>query len=420
MSSSALFRSAKSFARTAVAAVPLALPLILLGQPTLALAQEASPSPRVPLDQVLGTVSAVNTADKSFTVKEDKTGTEYSVSAAAARRFLKVQPGEKDLKKAQPIDFSAISPGDRVLARGHKAASAPQLEAAIVVVMTAGELQQKHQAELADWQKRGSHGVVTAIDETAHKITMTSPTAAGRTPVTVTTTPETQFTRYAPGSLKYADAKPSSFGEIKTGDQLRVLGNSSDNGTQIAGEKIVSGTFRTVAATVVSVSPDGKQIDARDLQTKRPLTVMLTDDSVVRRLPPQMAAMLARRLNPGAAAGAHPDGGSASAPHSGNGQPASPDSPASSVGETPSGGNHRGGGDLSQVLERAPKIPASDLKAGDAVVISGGAGDDPGRLTATSVIAGVEPMFASAPTKGGRSAALDNWNLDAPTGGGEQ
>jgi hypothetical protein len=422
LSSSALFRSAKSFTRTAVVAVPLALPLVLLARPALVLAQEASPTSRVPLDQVLGTVSAVNTSNKSFTVKEDKTGTEYSVSAAAARRFLKVEPGEKDLKKAQPIDFSAISAGDRVLARGHKAASGPTLEAAIVVVMTAGELQQKHQAELADWQKRGSHGVVAAVDATAHTITMTSPTAAGRTLVTVTTTPETQFTRYASGSMKYADAKPSSFAEVKVGDQLRVLGNSGENATQISAEKIVSGTFRTVAATVVSVSSDGKQIDARDLQTKQPLTIALTDDSVVRRLPPPMAAMLARRLNPGAAAtGTHPNGNSASPPHSGNvEQPASPDSPASSVSETPSGGGRRMGGDLSQVLERAPKISASELKSGDAVVISGGAGADPAHLTATSIIAGVEPMFASAPSKAGRSAALDNWNLDAPTGGGEQ
>ena len=422
-----MFRLAQSFLGSAALAL-----LILLSGPVRAQAQAASGTPHVQLDQVLGTVTAVNVADRTFTIKEDKTGTVYAVSAASARRLLKVQPGEKDLKKAQPIEFPAITSGDRILARGHKDPSSPKLDAAIVVVMTAGELQQKHASELADWQKRGSHGLVTAIDEAAHTITMTSPTPAGRTSVTVTATPDTQFSRYAPGSVNYADAKPSSLAEVKVGDQLRVLGNSTDNATKIAAEKIVSGTFRTVAATVLSVSQDGKTIDARDLQTKQPLTVTLSDDSAIRRLPPPMAAMLAKRLNPAANASgsgsheseSHPGADSAANPPHGNtGQSPSPDSPASAVGEGPAGGTNRGrgaGGDLSQLLERAPKISASDLKPGDAVVISGIAGADQGSITATSVIAGVEPLFAAAPTKSGRSAALDNWSLDAPAGGGEQ
>lgn len=416
-----MFGLAKFIFRSAAIALPLAMPLATLAGPLPAQAREASSTARVPLDQVLGTVTVVNAADNTFTVKEDKTGTEYLVSAASARRLLKVQPGEKDLKKAQPIEFSAIAKGDRVLARGHKGTSGSKLDAAIVVVMTAGELEQKHESELADWQKRGSHGVVTATDEAGHKITMTASTAAGRTLVTVTTTPETQFSQYAQGSMKYGDAKPSSFAEVKVGDQLRVLGNSSDNGTQIAAEKVVFGTFRTVAATVLSVSADGKEIQARDLQTKQPISVVLTDDSAVRRLPAPMAAMLARRLNPGRGA----SGSAGAAESHPNGAPAaSPDSPGSAVGEAPAGGNRiggrRAGGDLSQLLERAPKISASDLKPGDAIIVSGSAGDSPAHLTATSVIAGVEPMFAAAPTNAGRSAALNNWSLDAPSGGGEQ
>ena len=31
--------------------------------------------------------------------------------------------------------------------------------------------------------------------------------------------------RYAPDSIKFGDAKPSSFGELKVGDQLRALGD---------------------------------------------------------------------------------------------------------------------------------------------------------------------------------------------------
>ena len=52
------------------------------------------------------------------------------------------------------------------------------------------------------------------------------------------------------------------------------------------------------------------------------------------------------------------------------------------------------------MIERLPKIALSELKPGDAVVISGSAGGDKGELNASSVIAGVEPILASAPSRG--------------------
>ncbi|MGA8598315.1 MAG: hypothetical protein WB676_26655, partial [Bryobacteraceae bacterium] len=83
------------------------------------------------------------------------------------------------------------------------------------------------------------------------------------------------------------------------------------------------------------------------------------------------------------------------------------------------------GGDISQMLERLPKVPLSDLKPGEQVVISGGVGDDKTRLTAINIIAGVEPLFA-APQQGqgggrrgggGGGVDLSNWNLDIGTPG---
>src|SRR3954447_13792739 len=148
-----------------VASGPLALARIL--------AQDASQAQRVSLDQVLGTVTASNPGEKTFTVKEDKTGTEFSVSASSARRFLRVPPGEKDLKKAQPIDASQIAVGDRLMARGHKNGSESKIDATIVIVKTAGDLQQKHQAEVTDWETRGIHGLVVSVDDASHQITMT-------------------------------------------------------------------------------------------------------------------------------------------------------------------------------------------------------------------------------------------------------
>ena len=76
------------------------------------------------------------------------------------------------------------------------------------------------------------------------------------------------------------------------------------------------------------------------------------------------------------------------------------------------GGQRGGNGDISQMLERAPKIALSDLKQGDAVVVSGAAiGADNMHLLATNVIAGVEPILQSAPQRQGGQSLAGDWGL---------
>jgi hypothetical protein len=148
------------------------------------------------------------------------------------------------------------------------------------------------------------------------------------------------------------------------------------------------------------------------------VNIVIADDSSVRRIPPEMAARLATRMNSdskGAYGNGEPhrqvapsDEGAASNDAGGRGAAAGNSEHGPAV-PGPRGGH--GTGDLSQMIQRLPKIALSDLKPGDAVVISGGIGDDRSQLTATSVIAGVEPILASAPSRG-QSSALGNWSLD--------
>jgi hypothetical protein len=73
-------------------------------------------------------------------------------------------------------------------------------------------------------------------------------------------------------------------------------------------------------------------------------------------------------------------------------------------------------GDLSQMLDRLPKISTTDLKNGDAVIVSGTpVASDKSHLMASNIIAGVEPIFQSASTR--QSQTLSDWG--AALGGGE-
>jgi Golgi nucleoside diphosphatase len=47
-----------------------------------------------------------------------------------------------------------------------------------------------------------------------------------------------RFFRYAADSVNLNDARPSSFAEIKVGDQLRALGQKSEDGSRLAAEEI--------------------------------------------------------------------------------------------------------------------------------------------------------------------------------------
>jgi Domain of unknown function (DUF5666) len=447
--------------------------LVLIGLCSgLALAQGPAQPAAKPADRLIGEITAVDMAGKTITVKDDATKAQYSISLADTKTFLRVPPGEKDLKKATRITAEALSVGDRVAVRGKKVEDSKSFDAASVLLMTAGDLAKIHQAELQDWQKRGSSGTITAVDAAAHQATMNMRTADGPKAVTVSLPDSVEYMRYSPASTKTADAKPAALADLQAGDQVRVLGNKNEDGTAIVAEKVYFGSFNTIPATIVSISPDGKEIKVTDLQTKQEVAVAITEDSAIRRLPTMMAQMLAMRLNPAyraqaAAAGGAPGASTGGPPGAGN--PAAANNGAANAGAGTGGGNGnwsgngqggngqwsggQGGqaaggapggtpgpggwagrpgggaggmraanGDMSQMIERLPKISISELKPGDAVVVSGGTDSDKTHLTATNIIAGVEPLFVSAPPRAGQNAG-SSWNLgvsDLSAAGGPQ
>ena len=69
---------------------------------------------------------------------------------------------------------------------------------------------------------------------------------------------------------------------------------------------------------------------------------------------------------------------------------------------------------MNRMLAEAPPLTLAELKPGEALIISSTNGADPSRVTAISVVAGVEPILAAAPSSGsGRSGATGGtWNLD--------
>jgi hypothetical protein len=388
----------------------------------------AAAASKTQYDKVLGAVVSVSSDGKSMTVKSDA-GTPTEVLLDPETSYMRVPPGEKDLRKATRIELKDIAPGDRVFARSRKVEGQGPSPAVSVIVMSQSELAQHQEKTRAEWQSRGAAGKVTAIDPAAKTITIT---VAGK-PLTVQTDDKTNFRRYAPDSVKFSDATPGKYGDVEVGNNLRVLGNKDADGASIHAEEVISGAFRTLAGTVISVDAAASEIKINELQSKKPLTIKINADSNLRKLPAQMAMMIAARANQnsaGAPAGQNVQGGADSKPgFNGPGTAAAPGVPGAGAGRWqggpggPGGAGGAGGGrmDLNRALEHAPQFQVADLKPGDALLINSTSGTDPARVTAITVVAGVEPMLAAVPSgaargRGSQSAVDGMWNLGGEGG----
>jgi co-chaperonin GroES (HSP10) len=374
--------------------------LILLACGAVAMAQTPAAAPAAAARQ-LGTVTAV--AGNSLTLKTDA-GQQVVVSVTDGARILQLAPGSTDLKTAQTIALKDIAVGDRVLVNGKAGDDAGSFAASRVILMKSSDIAQKHEMEQADWQKRGTGGIVSAVDAGTGTLTV----SVGAKKVAVMTSGKTQFRRYAGDSVKFEDAKPGTLAQIQAGDQLRVRGAKSDDGSSIQAEEVVSGSFKNLAGLIASIDAANGTLTLKDLATKKTVTVTVTANSNVRTLPPQAAAMFAARAKGGAA-------GAGGAPQQSAGQ-------ADASGGRPGGAGRTAGGDLSQLVSRLPNKTIADLKVGDAVMIVASQPDPSNpTVTAVTLLSGVEPILAAAP--GAPSMTLSPWSLGgegAPEGGGGQ
>ncbi len=376
----------------------------------------ATPAPKTP--PVMGTIKAI--AGNSVTLTTDA-GTEIKVLVPAEARLLRVPPGSKDLKEAAPLQFADLQAGDRIMVRGKPGDEANSLVATAVVAMKKTDIAEKQAHEREEWQRHGIGGLVRSVDASSGVITIGTTTATGKKDVAVQTASTTILRRYAPGSVKFDDAKSSTLAEIHAGDQLRARGSRSADGSEFKADEIVTGSFRNIAGTIVSIDTAGNSLTINDVFTKKNVEVKLIADSQLRKLPQEMAQRIAMRLKAasadanGAAVGAK----AASAPAA----PSAAPSPRAQqgMGGSASGGygggmngggrTGGGGGDLQQMLSRLPANSLADFQKGDAVMIVATPDHDASKTTAVTVLGGVEPILQASP-QGQAASILTPWSLN--------
>ncbi len=336
---------------------------------------------------VIGEVKAIDSTANQMVVRADS-GVLFNVTLSDKTQYLRVAPGETSLTKATKITLADVGAGDRVLARGRGAADQKTVPALQVVVMSKADLAKKQEQDRAEWRRRGVSGIVVSVNPSTQEITVSSRTMAGAPQsVIIPVTDKVMMRRYPPDTIpKYSEAKPSKFEEVKVNDQLRALGDKSADGSHVTAEEIVFGTFKIAGGTVTAIDPATNQIKINDLQTKKPLTIVLKPESVLRRFP--AGGMFGGGAGPGG------PGAGSGAQGPGQGQ-AQQRSQGAGPGGPQGGGPSRGASmNMADLLERLPIISVSDVKVGDMIIMSGVQGSDPAQLTAVSLVTGAETLFA--------------------------
>lgn len=298
----------------------------------------------------VGTVSALKAETAEIEIKPDNAAP-VSLKIGSGTIAQKIAPGEKDLKKAGAIQISEVALGDRVLVTPEPGTT----DLRRIVVMAATDIAKRNDADRLDWTRRGISGMVAA--KNAGEITLKMRTMTGEKQAVVTVSEKTDFKRYAPDSVKFADAKGSKLAEVNVGDQLRARGQKTEDGLKVTADDVVFGTFLTKAGSVTAVNLETREVTVKDLTGNQPMVVRFTADSQLKKMPDGM-------MRPGG-----------------------------------------GGMDIAQMLERMPAGKLEDLKPGDTIVVSSTKGAKAGEITAIMFLsnAGMLIQMASMPQGGGRS-----------------
>jgi hypothetical protein len=337
----------------------------------------AAPAPaQAPTTRFVGSIVSIQ--DNELTIKTDA-GETRTVKVPGNAILKRIAPGQKDLSTAEVIAFGSLASGDRVLIKLDPASTSNPPLALQVVAIKQNDLLQKQQQESEDWRRRSVGGLVKSVDASAGVVVISNG-LSGKS-IAIRIGKATILRRYAPDSVRFEDAKAAPLSAIAIGDQLRARGEKSADGASLDAAEIVSGAFRNLSGLVSSLDVAAAKLQIKDLATKNQVTIHITAQTQIRKLPEQTAKMLAARLN--------------SAPQS------APDR-SSTNSSAP-----RNSSDPQQLLNRLPAIAIGELKKGEAIMAVA-TGDD-GDVNAIVLLTGVEPLLqAPAATN-----LLANWSLSS-------
>ena len=336
-------------------------------------------------DRLVGEVTATDPAVGTMAVKTDGGGTD-GVALDERTTYVRVAPGSTSLEGAEKITLADVGVGDRVLVLLRANVEGKVRTARQVIVTSRSELAARREREREASRRRSLVGRIAAIDAGRKELSVMTRGRDGIDTVIVSAAGDVRILRYAPDSLRPADARPAAFADLRVGDQVRARGQRSDDGSRFTPEEILAGSFVRASGVISDVNASTGEYTVRDEQTGKLYTVAFSQKSTLRRVPREVAEEFTRRREEQRErAGQRRTSGEANGTEAeraarrearraerGEGEGRRRDGEGrrrEGEGRGREGGP--GGGNIQQVLEGLPAIPPADLRKGDALLVTG-------------------------------------------------
>ena len=360
-------------------------------------ARQAAPAARQFLS---GEVTAVDAAAHTVTVRADS-GEAVTLSTTEQTTYTRLPPGVTDLKQGARVTFAEVRVGDRVVVPG--VTTAGGTAARLILTARAG-------GGAGGGQNAGRrlNGRVVSVDPAKKTIVVQARGRDGQESVTVDASAARSL-RYAPDSMRPADAVAATLADVRPGENIRATGERSADGASFKAEEVLTGSFARFAGTVTGVDAQRGELTVKT-DDGGSVKLSFGARSSLRRITPEFEQALAKQRAEFEQRRAERRAERQQQRQEG-GQPAAQGGQAQGEGGQREGGQRRrgdgqgrgdgngprrgggfggpgGGGGNQQMFDSLPAVTLAELKKGDAVAVTITPGADASRATVVSLVTG--------------------------------
>lgn len=334
--------------------------------------------------RLVGEVTAVDAAAKTVTVRSDA-GESVTLSTTEQTTYTRMPPGVTDLKQGERVTFDAVRVGDRLLAPGVSAAGGTAARLILMARPGGGGGQNNAGRRL--------NGRVASVDAAKNLIVVQGRGREGQEAVTVDVS-SARVLRYAPDSMRPADAVAGALADVRAGENIRATGERSADGKTFKAEEVLTGSFARFVGTVEGLDAQRNELTVR-MDDGASVRLSFGARSSLRRVTPEFEQTLAkqraefeqRREQRRAERRQQREQGGEAARGEGGGRRRG-DGQGRGEGGGRRGGFGGGGGGFQQMFDTLPAVNVAELKKGDMVVVTVTPGADASRANVVSLVTG--------------------------------
>ena len=209
--------------------------------------------------QIAGQVFFADTFDHTITLKTDS-GDLVNFSYDGATSFLVAGSGSQRDDNAHRVPSEELNPeqlnnGDRLCV----GTSQPRM----VTVTLRKEIDAGQKKEFAAWQADSLYGFVSGLDRNARRITLAVSAGDKQSSHSIDVSPSTAYWSFPRNATGLSDAVAGSLDGVAPGDTLYVRGAKDGASQKFVASLIISGGFRSFAATIDTMDTLDEQLHVR-------------------------------------------------------------------------------------------------------------------------------------------------------------